>query len=259
MRGQTKPPASMTDTLRNWLQDAPFGLAMSSGFFGFYAHLGVLSVLEEEDLLPARASGSSAGALITGCWAAGLDCDAIRQRLFSLNKADFWDPAPGLGLLRGARFRALLDTLLPTTHFAACRIPLALSGFDLCQRRTRVLTQGALTPAMYASCAVPLLFQPIRHQGGLLVDGGVADRPGLAGMQAGRVLYHHLGSRSPWRRKQGAHTRIPQRDGLISVCINNLPRVGPTRLHQGPQAWEHARSTFRSLLDQPLCSAHLQG
>lgn len=249
----------MTDTLRRWLQAEPFGLAMSSGFFGFFAHLGVLSVLEEETLLPASASGSSAGALITGCWAAGLDSATIRARLFSLQRQDFWDPAPGFGLLRGARFRALLDELLPVASFSACQIPLALSGFDLCKRSTRVLSKGALTPAIYASCAVPLLFHPIRHQGGYLVDGGVADRPGLAGMAAGRVLYHHLGSRSPWRRKHGAHTQIPRRDGLISVCIADLPRVGPNRLHEGQRAWAHVREHFRALLDRPMTGPQLQG
>jgi len=42
------------NTLRDWLRAGPFTLAMSSGFFGFYAHAGFLSVLEAEGLLPAR-------------------------------------------------------------------------------------------------------------------------------------------------------------------------------------------------------------
>lgn len=238
-------------TLREWLRAEPFGLTLSSGFFGFFAHCGLLSVLDDERLPPSRISGSSAGALIGALWAAGLQTGAIRDVLFSLNRRDFWDPGPGLGLLRGRKFRALLEQSLPVADFAQCRVPLALSAHELWRSRTRVLDHGPLVPAIYASCAVPLLFHPIRHQGRHLVDGGVSDRPGLLGMPAGlRVLYHHLASRSPWRGRRGAHTRIPQRTGMQTVIIETLPRVGPNRLQQGPHAYTAARDAFQRALDQ---------
>src|SRR3954467_4624198 len=100
-------------TLRDWLRADPFTLAMSSGFFGFYAHAGFLSVLEDEGLLPARVCGSSAGALVAGLWAAGLSTTQIRERFIALRREQFWDVGVGLGVLRGARFRALLEALLP--------------------------------------------------------------------------------------------------------------------------------------------------
>jgi hypothetical protein len=53
-------------TLRDWLRGGPFTLGLSSEFFGFFAHAGVVSVLEPEGLLPARVVGSSAGALTGG-------------------------------------------------------------------------------------------------------------------------------------------------------------------------------------------------
>ena len=62
--------------LGEWLGERPFSLAMSSGFFGFFAHTGVVEVLDEEGLRPARLYGASAGAL-----------DALRARLSSLNPA----------------------------------------------------------------------------------------------------------------------------------------------------------------------------
>ena len=46
-------------TLREWLAEGPFTLALSSGFFGFFAHAGVVSVLEAEGLRPARIAGSA--------------------------------------------------------------------------------------------------------------------------------------------------------------------------------------------------------
>ena len=66
-------------TLRRWLSEGPFTLDMSSGFFGFFAHAGVVSVLEEEQLFPARVSGSSAGALIGGTFGAVLVSFSLKE------------------------------------------------------------------------------------------------------------------------------------------------------------------------------------
>ena len=35
-------------TVRQWFEDEPFALGISSGFFGFYAHCGFVSALEED-------------------------------------------------------------------------------------------------------------------------------------------------------------------------------------------------------------------
>src|SRR4051794_34661937 len=110
-------------TLREWLREGPFSLGMSSGFFGFFAHTGVMTVLEDCDLAPARLAGSSAGALVTGLWASGVSAIRLRDELIALRREHFWDPSPGLGLLRGRLFRERLDSLLVARTFAACRRP----------------------------------------------------------------------------------------------------------------------------------------
>ncbi len=239
-----------TQTLREHLRAAPFSLAMSSGFFGFFAHAGLLSVLEDDGLLPARVTGSSAGALVGALWSAGLDASALEAELRRLRRADFWDPSPGYGLLRGALFRQKLEALLPRASFDGCRAALAISTFDVLGRRTRVVDRGPLAAAIHASCAVPLLFHPVALDGRPTVDGGVADRPGLAGMPRGeRVLFHHLTSQSPWRTRRSM--RVPARADMVTVAIEGLPRVGPFRLEQGPRAFEAARRATRVALDQP--------
>ncbi len=242
-----------TLTLAEWLAGAPFALAMSSGFFGFFAHCGMLRALEEAGLAPARLAGSSAGALVGGLWAAGLDGAALEAELLRLRRQDFWDPAPGPGLLRGRLFRRRLEALLPARRFEECRAPLAVSSFDLFARRTRVLAAGELAPAIHASCAVPFLFQPVWLEGRPLVDGGVADRPGLAGVPSGeRVLFHHLASRSPWRRRGSPALRVPERAGLVALAIEGLPRVDPFHLEHGPRALESARAATRLALAAPV-------
>jgi NTE family protein len=219
---------------------------MSSGFFGFFAHAGVLRVLEDEGLLPDSASGSSAGALVTGLWASGLSSRDVARELVEVSRRDFWDPALGPGFLRGRLFRQRLEAQLAVRTFAECRIPVAMSVFDMASRETHVLEHGELAPAIQASCTVPFLFHPVRHHGRAFLDGGILDRPGLAGVKRRRVLHHHLPSRSPWR----AFVDVPRRDGLVALVIDNLPRSGPFRLKAGHRALDVATRAARTALDR---------
>ncbi len=238
--------------LGDHLAARPFALALSSGFFGFYAHAGMLLALEEANLAPARVSGSSAGALVAGLWAAGMPARAMADELLALERVDFWDPAPGLGLLRGELFRRRVERLAGAAQLERCRVPIAVSAFDLAARRTVVLDRGDLATAVCASCAFPGLLQPVRRDGRLLYDGGIADRSGLAGLAAQPpgepTLHHHLGSRSPWRRPGSPSLAVPVRPATISLRIAGLPRVHPFRLTAGRAALAAAhRAATRAL------------
>lgn len=239
--------------LADWLAEQPFALGMSSGFFGFFAHTGVVCALEEARLTPARVTGSSAGALVAGCWAAGVSAEALADELLCIRREDFWDPSLGLGLLKGALFEQRLRRLLPVRRFDECRVPLAVSVFDLPARRTRVLREGELVPALRASCAVPLMFQPVWLAGRPCWDGGLYDRPGITAVAEGtRLLYHHLASRSPWRRPGSPSLRVPKRDEMTALVVDDLPRVGPFRLAAGRRAFVAARDATRRALERPI-------
>jgi NTE family protein len=238
-------------TLREWLREGEFTLAMSSGFFGFFAHAGMLTVLEQEGLVPTGLAGSSAGALVAGLWGAGLPMPHVARALVELRRDEFWDPGLGAGLLKGDLFRSRLEALLPVQHLEQCRVPVALSVFDLASRRTRVVESGPLAPALQASCALPLMFQPVRVNGRLSSDGGIADRPGLAGVPEGRrVLAHHLSSKSPWRRAGDPDLKPPRRDRLVSLVIDGLVRVNPFQLGNGRRAYEQAALATSAALDR---------
>jgi NTE family protein len=240
-------------TLRQWLADGPFTLGLSSGFFGFFAHAGAVSALEEQGLRPARIVGSSAGALVGGLWGAGVPAARLREELLALRREHFWDPWPGIGLLRGRRFRARLEQLLPVRTFEECPTPVAVSAYDVLGFRTAVLRSGPLAPAIHASCAAPVLFQPVLIGARLYSDGGVLDRHGLAGLGGGeRVLYHHLTSRSPWRRRDSPALRLPDRPELRAVALDGLPRLGPFRLERAAEAMERAAEGMRGALGRAI-------
>lgn len=244
--------------LREWLAAEPFTLTLSSGFFGFFAHAGVLQALEEADLLPHKLTGSSAGALIAGCWAGGMSAKDIKELLFRLKRPDFWDPGLGLGLLKGHKFRQLLAGSLTANQFSDCRAALSLSAYSMDTKQTIVLNDGDLVSAIYASCAIPVMFQPIVIDSHRLLDGGIQDRPALEGTEQGeRIFYHHIASKSPWRRKNSSAIQVPQRDNLTSLVIHDLPRSGPFKLEAGHRAYMQAYRAAKRALKMPVVDNHI--
>lgn len=256
-------------TLAEHLRSAPFELVLSSGFFGFFAHAGVVHALEEQGLVPSALCGSSAGALVAGLWGAGVPAALLRERLLSLRRGDFWDPdpalglrrgggapGPGLGLLKGQLFEGLLQEALAQVGvrtFAECRVPVRVVAYDVARRATVVLRAGELAPALRASCSVPGLFQPAHIAGRRYLDGGIGDRPGISAATPGaRLLYHHLPANSPWRRFTPAQNRVPAWPELHLLSEPRLPRLSPFHLERGRTAYELSLETTRRTLAQAL-------
>jgi NTE family protein len=241
------------------LADAPFSLALSAGFFGFFSHTGLLLALEERDLRPARVVGVSAGALAGGLWSAGLPAAAIRDELLGLRRDDFWDPGlPWGGLLRGKKFGAKLADVLGRVgidRIEACPVPFSAVVHDVVARRPLALSQGSLAVAIRASCTVPLMFQPMRIDGRIIVDGGVSDRIGETALVEGDgapVLLHFLPSRRRFRLRAGEATPIGVAGRPTDVLVTpDLPRLGPFALRHAAQAVERTHAFAAQWLDAP--------
>jgi len=187
------------------------GVVFSSGFFGFFAHAGVLSALRGRGIHPAGYAGTSSGAIVAAMAACGMPDAEIRDILFRLRKTDFWDPEPpasllqallrGLrgytGYLRGGGFSRLLERI-PVRRIEACPIPLVIAATDLTRRKEAVLAEGDLIRAIHASGAVPGLFKPVHVNGSWCVDGGMVDKAPVRALadriRPARILVHFLSS-----------------------------------------------------------------
>lgn len=272
-------------TLAEQLAQEPFELVLSSGFFGFYAHTGVVLALEEAGLRPALLGGSSAGALVAGLWGAGLSAHVLKDTLLQLDRAAFWDVDPlaglpfflrhgvlrslaerlgferladeatGPGLLRGLAFDYLLRELLSRVSvrdFSDCATPVRIAAFNLATLKTQVLDDGDLTLAIRASCCFPGLFQPVRIGSHRFLDGGIADRPGLSiASPRARILFHHLPTHSPWRKILRTPNEWPALPKLHVLHEPSLPRLSPYRLSPGPEAIRLALDMTRRRLRSP--------
>jgi len=94
------------------------------------------------------------------------------------------------------------------------------------------------------------MFHPVWIERRAYWDGGIFDRPGLAGIAEGeRMLFHHIASRSPWRAREPA---VLRRRNMVTLVIDDLPRSGPFRLDAGHRALELAREATMVALDTPI-------
>ncbi|MEQ3697273.1 MAG: patatin-like phospholipase family protein [Pseudomonadales bacterium] len=234
-------------TFEDYLQQ-PSHLALSSGFFGFYSHAATSAALWEVGYRPTSISGASAGALIGCLLACGLSSKTIATRLSELQRSDFWRPGFGLGLLKPDGFKDTLRQLVSQRTFEETEIPFSVSVYSARKRTTQVINSGDLIDGVFASCAIPALFQPQTVRGDLLWDGGIQDRPGVAGVPAdGNLLYLHIPSKSPWR----SHIPLPERENTTRLAVHGLPRSGPSKLALGPVIYRRAYEAVLAQMSRP--------
>lgn len=67
-----------------------YGLALGGGGARGAAHVGVLMALAEQDLLPDVYAGTSAGSIIAGCMAAGMEPEELKREVEYLRECGSW-------------------------------------------------------------------------------------------------------------------------------------------------------------------------
>jgi len=195
-------------------------LALGGGGVRGFSHIGVLDVLEEEDIAIDLIAGTSAGALIGGAYAAGLAPREIQAKVDAyLRSPEFEESAlKTLGLSVGPErkgplqkaqayvtsryyllrsffrtsllpaqdFQSLIHHFIPDMDIRQTRIPFLAVATDLISGEEIVFREGSLRQAILASCAVPGAIEPVRHGDWLLADGGITSLiPVQAARQAG--------------------------------------------------------------------------
>jgi NTE family protein len=155
------------------------GLALGGGAARGLAHVGVLKVLEEEEIPIDCIAGTSIGAFIGALYAAGVPVGKVEEILCDLDWCSLTrlvDPVlPTSGLLDGKKVARFMAELLPVTTFEALKIPLAITATDVESGEALVIRQGDLLTALRAATAFPGIFSPVPFGGRFLVDGGLCN------------------------------------------------------------------------------------
>jgi NTE family protein len=152
------------------------GLALGGGVVRGLAHVGVLSVLEEAGIPIDFISGTSAGSIVAGCYAAGMNAAQLRQYAWQFTWWRLLRPVwPLRGLVSFAGMMRLLSRNLGDLAIEDLKLPLAIAATDIERGQPVYLRQGPLALAVQASCSVPGFVAPVQLQGRWLAEGAMSD------------------------------------------------------------------------------------
>ena len=154
------------------------GIALGGGAARGWAHIGVMRELMAQGIRLDIVAGTSAGAVVGGCYAAGkLDeleeftRSLTRSRILALMDMSF----RGGGLIGGSRLKNRLDTVLADTQIEDLPIKFAAVATEVGAGHEVWLTKGKLAEAVRASYALPGIFEPVRFRGRWLFDGALVN------------------------------------------------------------------------------------
>ena len=189
-------------------QERPkIGLVLSGGGARGAAHVGVLKVLEENNIPIDYIVGTSMGAIVGGFYASGMSVEEMERIFNDTDWANLFQDKPSdkyltyrqkaedkrfmkfklgfnkfkltlpKGLIAGQKLDFLLKKLSLHTiniqNFDNLTIPYRAVAADIETGAAIVIKKGSLAKAMRASMAVPAVFNPVEIDGRLLVDGGI--------------------------------------------------------------------------------------
>lgn len=158
------------DTMNN----ENIGLALGGGAARGWAHIGVLRALDEAGLKVGIIAGTSIGAVVGGCYAAGklAELEGFVRALTPRSVLRFVDlDLRGSGLMSGARLRRTLDRELADMRIEDLTSRFVAVATEIGTGREVWLNSGPLVNAIRASYALPGMFRPIQINGRWLMDG----------------------------------------------------------------------------------------
>lgn len=150
------------------------GLVLSGGGVRALAHIGFIKVLIENNIIPTRVTGTSAGALVAALYAAGYSPDEmlvffkqtplLKLSLYARNKP---------GIMDSDKYALFFKKFFPENSFESLKYPLTVTATDLIHGKLDYFNKGELIKPLIASSALPPIFSPIEINGNLYSDGGV--------------------------------------------------------------------------------------
>ena len=200
------------------------GLALGSGGVKGLAHIGVIKVLQQNNIPISYLAGSSVGALISASYAAYQDIKKIEQVVWETN----WrralvliDPAWKSGLIGGRKVGKLIEDWFGDIDFSQLKIPLIIVATDLISGQEIHLKRGSLVKAIRASLAVPPVFKPVEYENYLLSDGGLSNPlPADVVREMGADIV--IGVNLDGRRSNGDNNYDFKRASLSKISIRAL-------------------------------------
>jgi NTE family protein len=153
-------------------------LALGGGAARGWAHIGVLKALDEEGVEVGMIAGTSIGALVGGCYLAGKldELENFARSLTMRRMAALLDfTIGGGGLFAGMRLTKRMQEHLEGLAIEDLGRPFVAVATELRTGHEVWIDSGSLITAIRASYALPGIFEPVRCNNRVLVDGALVN------------------------------------------------------------------------------------
>lgn len=155
---------------------AKIAVVLGGGGSKGFAHIGVLKVLEAQNIPVHMIVGTSAGSLVGSLYASGksaFELQGIALKMDKDNVIDYdWKVWSG-GLIIGDKLENFINANVKNTPIEKLKIPFYAVAADIATGEEMVFARGNTGMAVRASCSVPAVFQPFKIGKTTYVDGGV--------------------------------------------------------------------------------------
>lgn len=160
------------DRLARLLAGQGAGLVLSGGGARGYAQIGVVHAIQQRGIPIDWICGVSAGSIIAGLYAMGLDEPAIMAKMRAVQRPiDYTLPVHAL--TQGKAWTDSMNELFEDAQIEDFWLPYCCVSANLTQARQQIHTTGPAALATRASGSMPGLVPPVYWAGDVLVDGGI--------------------------------------------------------------------------------------
>ena len=150
------------------------GIALSGGGSRGIVHIGILKALDDAGIKISMVTGTSAGAIVGALFCAGYSPDNIMEIVKETKLIKYVRPAISFsGLLKLETLISVFKKYLKNNSFEALNTPLVVAATNVKKGINTFLYDGPLIQSVLASCAVPVIFEPIKLNGETYIDGGI--------------------------------------------------------------------------------------
>ena len=166
------------DSIARCIAGCQIGLALGGGAAWGWAHIGVISVLEEAGVPIDVISGCSMGSVIGALYCAGYSvkqmaeiADYWRTRTRRFIELRFWR----MSLLNDKRVRKAFRQYFDDRTVNQAEIPYWGNAVDIQTGKEFTIQSGSFVDCLRASISLPGLISPVKRHPHLLVDAGIMD------------------------------------------------------------------------------------
>lgn len=155
---------------------AKVAVVLGAGASKGFAHIGVLKVLESQNVPISMVVGTSVGSFVGSLYSYGYDAYALQKIALGLERSDLAElTIPDKGFLKGERLRDFVNSKVKGTPIEKLKIPFYAVATNIKTGEEAVFASGNTGMAVQASCSIPGVFQPANFAGRSYVDGGVVN------------------------------------------------------------------------------------